>query len=324
MQLGPAQMFAASLLAGLAACPVLAADSNYPGKPIRMIVGFSPGSGSDVAGLLVAQKLSEALGQNVVIDNRPGAGGAIGAELAARAAADGYTLFMLSVAHAIASASDGKLPYDLLRDFAPVSQAVQQPYIVVVSPALPVATVQDFIALAKSKPGQLNYGSTGAGGSNHIGAELFSAAAGIRMAHIPYKGGPPALADVISGQVQFMFSSIISGLPLARGGRLRMLAVTSIARSQAVPDLPTVAETLPGFQFMSWSGVAAPKATPPAIVNRLSAELIKAMQTPELKERLAADGSEPVGSAPQQFAAFIRNEVARMAKVIADAGIRNQ
>jgi tripartite-type tricarboxylate transporter receptor subunit TctC len=317
-------MFAASLLAGLAACPVLAADSNYPGKPIRMIVGFSPGSGSDVAGLLVAQKLSEALGQNVVIDNRPGAGGAIGAELAARAAADGYTLFMLSVAHAIASASDGKLPYDLLRDFAPVSQAVQQPYIVVVSPALPVATVQDFIALAKSKPGQLNYGSTGAGGSNHIGAELFSAAAGIRMAHIPYKGGPPALADVISGQVQFMFSSIISGLPLARGGRLRMLAVTSIARSQAVPDLPTVAETLPGFQFMSWSGVAAPKATPPAIVNRLSAELIKAMQTPELKERLAADGSEPVGSAPQQFAAFIRNEVARMAKVIADAGIRNQ
>lgn len=297
---------------------------EYPTKPIRMIVGFSAGGGSDFAARIVGPQLTEFLGQSVVIDNRTGANGAIAAEIAARAPADGYTLMMLAIAQAVGSAHGTKLPYDLLRDFVPVSQATQQPYLVVVTPSLPVRSIPELVALAKAKPGQLNYASTGVGGSNHLATELFSAAAAIRMVHIPYKGPPPALADVIGGQVQLMFSSIVTGLPLARSGKLRPLAVTSRKRSNAAPDIPAVAETLPDFEAIGWYGVMTPRGTPPAIVDRLAAAIAKGMQSSEVKARVATDGSEAVGSTPREFDRFLRSELARFARVIKAAGIRTE
>jgi tripartite-type tricarboxylate transporter receptor subunit TctC len=312
------------LLAGCAA-PALAAStaaSEYPAKPIRMIVGFSAGGGSDFAARIVGHKLTELLGQPVVIDNRTGANGAIAAELAARAPADGYTLMMLAIAQAIGAAHGTRLPYDLLRDFAPVSQATQQPYLVVTTLALPVRTTAELIALAREKPGKLNYASTGVGGSNHLATEIFSAAAGIRMHHVPYKGPPPALADVIGGQVEVMFSSIVTGLPLARGGKLRPIAVSSLNRSRAAPEVPAIAETLPGFEAIGWYGVVAPRGTPRAVVERLAAAIGSGMQSPEVRERVAGDGSEAVGSSPEAFERFLRAEMARFARVIRDIGIR--
>jgi len=322
-------LLAASVCAVLllvAIAPAAAAQkersTGYPTKPIRMIVGFSAGGGSDFAARIVGQKLTELLGQTVVIDNRTGANGAIAAELAARAPADGYTLMMLAVAQAIGAAHGTRLPYDLLRDFVPISLATQQPYLVVATQSLPVRSIEELISLAKSKPGQLNYASTGVGGSNHLATELFSRAAGIRMVHVPYKGPPPALADVIAGQVQVMFSSIVTGLPLARGGRLRPLAVTSSQRSSAAPDVPTVAETLPGFQAIGWYGVMAPKGTPQPIIDRLAAAIAQGMQAPEVRARVAADGSEAVGSTPREFDRFVRSELERFAKVIKAGNVR--
>lgn len=317
-----------AVLLSVAIAPATAAQkersTGYPTKPIRMIVGFSAGGGSDFAARIVGQKLTELLGQTVVIDNRTGANGAIAAELAARAPADGYTLMMLAVAQAIGAAHGARLPYDLLRDFVPISLATQQPYLVVATQSLPVRSIEELISLAKSKPGQLNYASTGVGGSNHLATELFSRAAGIRMVHVPYKGPPPALADVIAGQVQVMFSSIVTGLPLARGGRLRPLAVTSRQRSSAAPDVPTVAETLPGFQAIGWYGVMAPKGTPQPIIDRLAATIAQGMQAPEVRARVAADGSEAVGSTPREFDRFVRSELERFARTIKDAGIRSE
>jgi tripartite-type tricarboxylate transporter receptor subunit TctC len=317
-----------AVLLGAIIAPAAAAQrderADYPTKPIRMIVGFSAGGGSDFAARIVGPKLTELLGQTVVIDNRTGANGAIAAELAARAPADGYTVMMLAVAQVVGAAHGTRLPYDLLRDFVAVSQATQQPYLVVATQSLPVRSIEELIALAKSRPGQLNYASTGVGGSNHLATELFSAAAGIRMAHVPYKGPPPALADTISGQVQVMFSSIQTGLPLARGGRLRPLAVTSSKRSHAAPDIPTVAETLPGFEAIGWYGVVAPAGTPQIIIARLAAAIAQGMQSADAKARAASDGSEAVGSTPAEFDRFLRSELARFARVIKDAGIRSE
>jgi tripartite-type tricarboxylate transporter receptor subunit TctC len=315
----------AMLLCAACASPAPAAQkdaSSYPDKPIRMIVGFSAGGGSDFAARIVGQKIGELLGQQVVIDNRTGANGAIAAEMAARAPADGYTLMMLAIAQAIGAAHGTKLPYDLLRDFVPVSQITQQPYLLVTMLSLPVRTTTDLIALAKSKPGQLNYASTGVGGSNHLATEIFNAAAGIRMLHVPYKGPPQALADVVGGQVQVMFSSIVTGLPLARGGKLRPIAVTSLKRAHGAPEIPTIAETLPGFEAIGWYGVMAPRGTPAAIVDKLAGAIAKGMQSPEVKARVAADASEAVGSTPQEFDRFLRSELARFAKVIKALGIR--
>lgn len=298
--------------------------AGYPTKPVRMIVAFSAGGGSDLAARNVAQKLSEAFGQSVIVDNRTGANGAIGAELTARAPSDGYTLLMLSVAHVIAAAYETKLSYDMRKDFVAVSQVVQQPYLVVVNLSVPARSIQDLVTLARKKPGELNYGSTGVGGSNHLAAELFSAAAGIRMVHVPYKGPPQALADVLGGQVQLMFSSIITGLPLARNGKLRALAVTSARRSSAAPEYPTVGEALPGYESIGWYGVVAPRGTPRSVVELLSREIAKGLQSKDLKDRFAADGSETVGSTPTEFEQFIQNELARFTKVIGDAGIHKE
>jgi len=310
-------VLAAGILTTAAA---LAAD--YPARPIRMLVGFSAGGGSDIAARTVAQKLSEIFNQSVVVDNRTGATGAIAAELAAKAQPDGYTVMMLAVAQVVANAFESRLPYDVVRDYAAVSYVSRNPYVMAVTPALPARTVREFIELARARPGRLNYGSTGIGGSNHLATELFNAAAGIRLAHVPYKGPPQALADLAGGQVQLVFASITSGLPLARAGKVRVLAVTSLQRSSAAPDIPAVAETLPGFETIGWYGVVAPKRTPAAVVNALNAAIVRGLRAADVRERLAADGSEAVGSSPAEFERHIVTEIARFRRVIREAAIR--
>ncbi|MEO7728204.1 MAG: tripartite tricarboxylate transporter substrate binding protein [Burkholderiales bacterium] len=310
------------LILAAAASQAIAAD--YPSRPIRMLAGFTAGGGSDLAARMVAQKLTEALGQSVVVDNRTGATGAIAAEMLKNANPDGYTLMMLAVAQLVATAYDERLPYDVVRDYAGVSYVSRNPYVMAVNPALPARTVREFIDLAKSQPGKLNYGSTGIGGSNHIVTELFNVAAGIKVTHVPYKGPPQALGDLAGGQVQLVFASITSGMSLARAGKVRAMAVTSLKRSAAAPDVPAIAETLPGFETIGWYGVVAPKKTPAALVQRLSQAIAKGLQSPEIKERLAADGSEAVGSTPAEFDRHMANEVARFKKVIKDAGIRRE
>ena len=298
--------------------------AEYPARPIRMLAGFTAGGGSDLAARTVAQKLSESLGQSVVVDNRTGATGAIAAEMLAKAPPDGYTLMMLAVAQLVATAFDDKMPFDVVRDYAGVSLVSRNPYVMAVSPALPVRTVRQFIDLAKAQPDKLNYGSTGIGGSNHIVTEVFNVTAGIKLAHVPYKGPPQALADLAGNQIQLVFASITSGLPLARAGKVRALAVSSLKRSAAAPDVPAIAETLPGYETIGWYGVVAPKATPAALVQRLSTAIAHGLQAPEVKERLAADGSEAVGSTPAEFDRHMASEVARFRKVIRDAGIKRE
>ena len=310
------------LLAFLFTAHATAAD--YPTRPIRMLAGVSAGGGSDLAARTVAVKMTEILGQSVVVDNRTGATGAIAAEMLAKAQPDGYTLMMLAVAQLSATAFDDKLPFDVVRDFAGVSLVSRNPYVMAVTPNLAPRTVREFIDLAKAQPGKLLYGSTGIGGSNHLVTEVFCSAAGIKLTHIPYKGPPQALADAAGGQVQVVFASITSGMPLARAGKVRALAVTSLKRSQAAPDVPAIAETLPGYETIGWYGVVAPKATPPALVKRLSEVIARGLQASDVKERLAADGSEAVGSTPAELDRHMAAEVARFRKVIKEAGIRRE
>lgn len=319
----PKMLVAACVMLLLAASAGVAA-ADYPAKPIRMLVGFSAGGGSDIAARIVAQKLTEVFGQSVVVDNRTGATGAIAAETVAKAQPDGYTLMMLAVAQVVANVFDDKLPYDTVRDFAAVSYVSRNPYVVAVAPTLSARTVREFIELAKAQPGKLNYGSTGIGGSNHLVTELFNFAAGIRLTHVPYKGPPQALADLAGGHVDLVFASITSGMPLARAGKVRALAITSLKRSNAAPDVPTVAESLPGFEVIGWYGVVAPKAAPVAIVNRLSGAIARGLQSSDIKERLAVDGSEVVGSTSAEFQQHIVSEIARFKRVIRDAGIRRE
>jgi len=312
-----------ALAVALAAVSIAAA-ADYPVKPIRMLTGFTAGGGSDIAARSISVKLSETFGQSVVVDNRPGATGSIAAEMTVKAQPDGYTVMMLAVAQLVPNAFEDKLTYDVVRDFAGVSYVSRNPYLMAVSLALPVRSVREFIDLAKSQPGKLNYGSSGIGGSNHVVTEVFNSVAGIQVTHVPYKGPPQALADLAGGQVQLVFASITSGLPLARAGKVRVLGVTSLTRSRAAPDVPTVAETLPGLELIGWYGVVAPKRTPAVIVERLSSAIATVLRSPEVKDRLAADGSETVGGAPAEFERHIRNEVERFRKVIREAGIRRE
>ncbi len=302
----------------------IAAAADYPVKPVRMLTGFTAGGGSDIAARSISVKLSETFGQSVVVDNRPGATGSIAAEMTAKAQPDGYTVMMLAVAQLVPNAFEDKLTYDVVRDFAGVSYVSRNPYLMAVSLALPVRSVREFIDLAKSQPGRLNYGSSGIGGSNHVVTEVFNSVAGIKVTHVPYKGPPQALADLAGGQVQLAFVSITSGLPLARAGKVRVLGVTSLTRSLAAPDVPTVAETLPGLELIGWYGVVAPKRTPAVIVARLSSAIAEVLRSPEVKDRLMADGSETVGGAPAEFERHIRNELERFRKVIREAGIRRE
>lgn len=306
--------------AALAAVP-LAPAADYPAKPIRMLTGFAPGGGSDIAARAISVKLSERFGHSVVVDNRPGATGAIAGEMIAKAQPDGYTVMMLAVAQLVSNAFDDKLSYDIERDFAGVSYVARNPYLMVVTPALPARSVREFIDLAKSQPGKLNYGSSGIGGSNHVVTEVFNSVAGIKLTHVPYKGVPPFLADLAAGQLQLSFASITSGLPLVRAGKLRVLGVTSLGRSRVVPEVPTVAETLPGLELIGWYGVVAPRRTPAAVVNRLSSAIDETLRAPEVKERLVADGSETVGGTPAAFEKHMKSELQRFRTVIRDAKI---
>ncbi len=298
---------------------------NYPVKPIRMVVGFAPGGNVDMTARLVAQKLALAVGQPVVVDNRGGAGGTIGTELVARSAPDGYTLLVISSTLMINAVTFKKPPYDPIRDFAPVSTLIAAPHFVSVNAALPVASVKELIALARARPGFINFGSGGIGSFTHLEGEFFKSAAGIDMVHVPYKSTNLAFTELVGGHVHLVFSSTVSTLPFVKTGKVKVLAVTGSKRLAAFPEIPTVAESgLPQFIVDSIAGLLAPAKTPRDIVNKLSAETIKFLKTPEMHSALAAQGAEPGGSTPQEYASKIAEEVARWKKVVASAGIAPQ
>jgi tripartite-type tricarboxylate transporter receptor subunit TctC len=312
-------------MAALIACMLAgasAAAQTYPVKPIRMIVTFPAGSGADIVARTVGQRLAESLGQQVVIDNRAGAGGIIGSDLAAKASADGYTIVMVTSAHTINASVYSKLPYDPARDFSPVTMLASTPYLLVAHPSVPATTIAELIALAKSKPGQINYASGGIGVGSHLAGELFKTATGVNIVNVPYKGAPQATADVVGGQVQLSFSTMPTALPLVRAGKLRMLAVTSLQRMAVVADVPTIAETVPGFEVRTWQGLLAPRGTSQAIVDKLREHAIKALGARDVAERLTAQGYEAVGNTPQEFAQIVIAEIARWKSVVKAAGIK--
>jgi tripartite-type tricarboxylate transporter receptor subunit TctC len=300
-----------------------AAQAQYPNRPVRLVVPFPPGGGSDTLARILGPKLSEALGQQVVIDNRPGAGANIGAEVAAKTPPDGYTLLMGNVAHAINVSLYSKLNYDLVRDFAPVSLLASTPNIVVVHPSVPVRSVKELIALAKARPGQLDVASSGAGSSAHLAGELFNSLAGTKMNHVPYKGGGPAVIALVGGQVSVGFATTPSVIQHVKSGKLRGLAVTSAKRSPSTPELPTVSEAgLKGYEAGTWYGMLVPAGTPKDVISRLHAESVKLLALADVKQRLDATGFESFGTTPEQFGAYIRSEVEKWGKVVRAAGVR--
>ncbi len=316
---------AAALIVAIACVAAygLAAAENYPVKPVRIIIGFSPGGYIDLTARLVAGPLAAALGQQVVVDNRTGAGGIVGTEMAARAAPDGYTLTVGSVGtHAINQTLYRTLPYNVLRDFQPVARLSDSPNILAVHPTLPVRSVRELIALARARPGQLMYASAGAGTSTHIAAVLLEFLAHIKLVHVPYKGGGPAIVDVVAGQVPVTFGTAASVSPHTRTGRLRGLAITGRQRSTLLPDLPTIAESgLPGYEMLNWLGLFAPAATPRAVVDRLGNEAIRIVRLPEVRNRLNAQGAEPSPLGTDEFAPFVKSEVEKWAKVVTATGM---
>ena len=300
----------AGLLAAAFAAPALA--QSYPAKPVRIVVPYPPGGPNDIVARTVGQKLSEQLGQPVIVDNKPGASGNIGAESVAKSPPDGYTLLLLTTGHTINPSLYPKLGYDLEKDLAPVTQLTAGPMVVVANPSL-----------AKAKPGSLNFGSAGNGSSTHLAPELFSSMAGIKMNHIPYKGSAPALTDLMAGQIQVAFDFMISAMPHVKSGKIKALAVTSTTRSPAAPDLPTVAESgVPGFEVIGWNGLVVPARTPKDAVAKLNAELKKALDQPDTKERFAAQGFSATWTTPEKFGAYIESEHAKWAKVVKDSGAK--
>ena len=312
-------------LAAFTACIASGAFAQpYPNHAIRLVVPFPAGGTTDILARDVAKKLTDTFGQSVVVDNRPGAGGNIGADLVAKAPPDGYTLLMGTVGtHAINPSLYAKMTYDHVKDFAPVVLVAGVPNVLVVNPSVPVNSVADLIKLAKSKPGAINFASSGSGTSIHLSGELFKTMTGVDMTHVPYKGSAPALQDLMGGQVQVMFDNLPSSLALIKAGKLRAVAVTSLKRSPALPDVPTVAESgVPGFEASSWFGILAPAGTPAPIVAKLNAEVNKWLQSPEGKDQLLAQGAEVAGGSPEQFAAHIRAETDKWAKVVKASGAK--
>lgn len=301
---------------------VAQAADTYPSRPIRMIVAYPPGGGTDQVGRVMADQLSQTLGQNVVVDNRGGATGNIGTELAARAVPDGYTLLMGNVApNAVNVSLFKKLGFDPVKDFAPVSLVAVTPNILVTNPSIPVKTVKELIAYAKAKPGALNFPSAGVGSSSHLAGEMLKSMTGISMVHIPFKGGGPALVAVIAGEVQIMFATMPAAMPHVKSGKVKPVAVTTAKRSQAMPDLPTIAESgVRGYEASTWYGLLAPARTPQAIVTRLHGDTVKILAGPT-RQRLEVQGFEPEGGSPAEFTAYIKSEIIKWAKVIKDAGI---
>jgi tripartite-type tricarboxylate transporter receptor subunit TctC len=306
------------------ALPNVARAQAWPAKPIRLVVPFSAGAGiSDILARLISQHLSSGLGQQVVIDNRPGAGGNLGGDIVAKSAPDGYTMLLGSSFLAVNSYLYAQTPFDSLSDFVPVSSVAINPLLLVVHPAVPVNSVAELIALAKAKPGQLNYGTGGIGSTPFLATELFKAIAKVDITHVPYKGGAPALADLAAGQLSMMIENVPGTMPFVRSGKMKALAITSRTRSAIAPELPTMIEAgVPGYEMIGWNGFFFPKGTSAEIVNRLQAELVKALAKPEVKEQLTTIGAEPVGNSPQAFDTFFRNETVRWGKLIKDLGIK--
>ena len=313
-----------SLLTGLAvlpAAPALAQPRWAPDRPVRVVVPFAAGGSTDVTARLVATALAERLGQPVVIENRPGAGGNVAAEHVARSAPDGYTLFMATSGIVAANqALYRSLPFDALRDFAPITQVAFVPNLLVVNPGVPANTMAELVALARARPGQINYGSAGSGTSQHIAGALFAARANLELQHVPYRGGAPAVTDLVAGRIQMIFSPLVEVIAQVRANQLRPLAITTARRSALLPEIPTVAETVPGFEVALWNSLLAPAGTPPAAIARISEEAAAALRTPELRARLAEQGSEPVGSTPAEFAAFIRAEIPKWTEMVRLSG----
>ena len=305
----------------LAAVATSAFAQGYPAKPAKVVVPYPPGGPTDIVARVVSQKLSEQMGQQFIVENRPGAGGNIGAEAVAKSPGDGYTLLVATTAHAINPSLFKSLGYNLTKDFAPVSQLTGGPLVIVANPSVPAKNVQELIALAKAKPGTLNYASSGNGQSTHLSAELFGTMAGIKMNHIPYKGSAPALTDVMGGQAALMFDTMLSAMPHVKNGKLKAIAVTSAARSPAAPDVPTVAESgLPGYEAIAWNGLLVPASTPAEVVAKLNAELKKALDAPDVKDRFSAQGFGAAWNTREAFAKFLQAELDKWAKVVKVSG----
>jgi tripartite-type tricarboxylate transporter receptor subunit TctC len=311
------------LATALALAAVAAQAQAWPTKPIKLVVSYPPGGTLDAVARIVATPLSQRLGQPVVVDNRAGAGGAIGGDLVAKSAPDGYTVLLDASNHAQNPALRSKMPFDTLRDLAPVSLLVKVPNVLVVNPATTIKTVQDLIAQARARPGEINFASSGNGSAQHLAAEQFSAMAGVRMTHVAYKGGGPALTDVMAGQVPVFFGSLASSLAYIQAGKLRAVAVTGKARAAVLPQLPTVAEAgLPGYEVYEWNAVFVPTGTPAAVTERLSKELAAVLQEPEVRQRLEATGAEVIGSTPAELDAFRRAELVKWSKLAKDNRIQ--
>lgn len=310
-----------------AALPVMllgydAHAQKFPAQTVRIVIPTAAGGGLDIVARLLAQKLTEAWGHNVIVDNRPGAGGTIGTDIVAKAPSDGHTVALVSSSFAINAALYSKLPYDSLRDFAPVTVAVLSPLIMVSNPVLPARSVKELVALAKARPGQINYASTGTGGVIHLATELLNSVAGIKMTHVPYKGTVPAVNDVIGGQLELTITGVPVAMPHIATNRLRALAVTGTKRSAAAPEVPTIGETVAGYELNNWFGVVAPGATPKAVITRLHESVVRVLQLADVKQRLLAQGDEPAGTSPEQFGEVIRQEIAKYTKLVKQIGAR--
>ena len=317
-----AHLVVAAFGLALLAAPGAAVCQKYPSKPVRIVVGFQPGGGTDIAARLIAQKLTDALGSSFIVDNRPGAAGNIGADIVAKAAADGHTIFMANSTIAIPSLF-ARLPFDIRKDFVPLSLVALGPSVLVVHPALEAGDVKSLIALAKAKPKQLTYGSGGLGNVTHLAMELFASMAGITMAHAPYKGSAPSIVGLVSGEVQLLFTSVPASLPQVTAGKMKAIAVSITQRSSALPQVPTIHESgLPGFYAASWYGLLLPAGVPQGTVDILAREMSAIMRAPDIREKLLTQGFEPVGNSPADFSKFIREEIPRWEKVVRLAGMK--
>jgi len=298
------------------------AADTYPTKPIRMVVPYPPGGNTDVFARLIAQRLTQSWGQQVVVDNRAGGNTLIGTEMVARAIPDGYTIMVTTLTFTVSPSLYKKLPYDTVKDFTPITLAVSLPNVLVVNPSVPAKTLKELIQYAKANPGKLNYASTGAGTSPHLSMELLKTMAGIDLINIPYKGGAPAMADLMGGQISAQFIGLSVALPQIKSGKLRALAVTSAKRASVAPEIPTVAETVPGYELDTWFGVFGPGAMPASLAQRLQREIARILHSPDLKEHLANLGADPVGNTPEQFSAHVKSELNKYARIVKTANIR--
>ncbi|RPI47878.1 MAG: tripartite tricarboxylate transporter substrate binding protein [Betaproteobacteria bacterium] len=315
------ELRAAAFVVSLFCAAVACAQPNYPIKPVRLIVPFPPGGGTDITARMVAAKLSESFRHTVIVDNRPGGGGTIGIETAVKSSPDGYTLILLTTGYTT-NAALGKLAYDPVNDVSPIALVGETGFVVILNPWVPVKSIKALIAYDEANPGKLNYGSAGTGGITHVATELLNHMAGIKMTHVPYKGGPPAMTDLLGGQIQVFLSGLPPAIPHLKSNRLRGIALTSAKRSSSAPDIPTVAETVPGYEAVLWFAVLGPKAVPKEIVTRWNREIDRIVQLPDIKQRMASDGTEPLGGPPERFRDVLTREIAKWQKVVRIANIK--